>query len=86
MFFDPFKEYKRELNSPAVRHFPIVPANGVDLPIRPRVIRVLTTGILDVRDVRGLTIPYPVFAGETFSFSAVGIEATNTTAEVVGWL
>ncbi|MBT8152761.1 hypothetical protein KMP13_02380 [Epibacterium ulvae] len=75
-----------QFDSPGVRHFAIDPADGQDLPIRPRVLRVLATGNLAVRDELGETIVYPVFAGETFAFSGVGIDETGTTADVVGWL
>lgn len=83
---DPFGRFQRTLTSPADRHFPITPADGVDLPLRPRVLRVLSGGTLALRDGQGTVIPYPVSAGETLLFSAVGVEATGTTASVVGWL
>ncbi|KIC12852.1 hypothetical protein RA19_00120 [Leisingera sp. ANG-M1] len=71
--------------SPARRQFTITPQDGQDLSTRPRVLRVLTDGDLSIRDEAGTIITYPVTAGETFGFSAVGIEATGTTATVVGW-
>jgi hypothetical protein len=83
---DPFAAQSRGLNSPATQHFPIVPADGVDLPTRPRVLRALTSGDVALRDVLGEVIAYPVAAGETLQFSAVGVEASGTTATVVGWL
>jgi hypothetical protein len=84
--YDPFAAQIRGLNSPATRHFAVVPADGVDLPIRPRVLRALTSGAVVLRDVSGDVIAYPVAAGEILQFSAVGVEATGTTATVVGWL
>jgi hypothetical protein len=50
------------------------------------VLRALTSGAVALRDVSGDVIAYPVAAGEILQFSAVGIEATGTTATVVGWL
>lgn len=82
---DPFVQHKRQLDSPATDQFVITPQDGVDLPTRPRVLRVLTDGDLAIRDKAGTIIIYPVTAGETFGFSAVGVEATGTTATVVGW-
>lgn len=83
---DPFATQSRGLTSPATEHFAIVPADGADLPLRPRVLRVLTSGDIAIRDAKGVVIVYPVVAGETLQFSAVGVEATGTSATVVGWL
>lgn len=83
---DPFSTYNRGLTSPATSHFNITPADGVDLPIRPRVLRVLTSGDLALRDAAGVVITYPVSTGETLMFSAVGVEDTGTTATVAGWV
>lgn len=83
---DPFKSHMRGLESPAQTHFIIVPVDGVDLPTRPRVLRVLTSGSLALRDLEGVVIIYPVSAGEVLAFSASGVEATGTTATVAGWL
>ncbi|MEP0155211.1 hypothetical protein [Pseudophaeobacter sp.] len=74
------------ITAPAVQHFNIVPADGIDLPLRPRVLRVLTSGDIAIRDDQGVVITYAVSAGETLQFSAVGVESTGTTATVVGWL
>lgn len=38
---DPFASQMRGLTSPATQHFPIIPADGVDLPTRPRVLRII---------------------------------------------
>lgn len=82
---DPFAGYRRGLESPAAAHFNITPQDGTDLPVRPRVLRVISAGDLAVRDAAGTIIVYPVAAGETLAFSAAGIEATGTTAAVAGW-
>ena len=83
---DPFAQYQRTLTSPADRHFAITPADGVDLPVRPRVLRVLAGGTLSLRDGSDTVITYGVATGETLLLSPVGVEATGTSAIVVGWL
>jgi hypothetical protein len=86
MMADDYAIYLRGPQSPAERHFAIVPANGVDLPNRPRVLKVLSDGAVALRDSAGVVITYPVVAGEVLLFSAVGVEATGTTATLAGWL
>jgi hypothetical protein len=83
---DPYANHSRGLTSPAISHFPITPADGVDLPTRPRVLKALTSGNVAVRDQAGVVIVYPVFAGDVLQFAPVGVEATGTTATVAGWL
>ncbi|KIC33907.1 spike base protein, RCAP_Rcc01079 family [Leisingera sp. ANG-M7] len=82
---DPFASHRRGLESPAETQFAITPQDGTDLPVRPRVLRVVAGGDLAVRDAAGTVIVYPVTAGEILPFSAAGIEATGTTAAVAGW-
>ena len=82
---DPFANHRRGLESPATHQLVITPQDGVDLPVRPRVLRVLSSGDLTLRDGAGTVITYPVEAGETIGFSAAGVEATGTTAAVAGW-
>ncbi|WP_264212297.1 spike base protein, RCAP_Rcc01079 family [Leisingera thetidis] len=83
---NPFKNHQRGLESPATEHFQITPADGADLDPCPRVLRVTGSGDLALRDAAGQVLIYNVVAGETLCFSARGIEATGTTASVVGWL
>lgn len=83
---DPFSNYARGLESPGETHFQIVPADGVDLPVRPRVLYVLAGGSVAIRDASGVVLSYPVVTGQILPFSAVGIDATGTTATVVGWI
>ncbi len=83
---DPFSQFTRGLESPGAQHFPIVPADGIDLPVRPRVLFILTTGDLAIRDSDDSILTYPVTSGQIVPFSAVGIEATGTTATAVGWI
>lgn len=83
---DPFSSQQRSLTSPANKHITLTPSDGQDLPLRPRVLRVLTDGTLSLRDDSGVIVSYAVSAGETLLFSPRGIEATGTTATAVGWL
>ena len=83
---DPYAKFVRGLESPAVEHFTITPADDIDLPTRPRALRVLTSGNLRLRDGSGTKITYGVSVGEVIPFSARGVEATGTTATVAGWL
>lgn len=83
---DRFNGFSRGLTSPATEHFLIVPADGIDLPVRPRVIKTLTAGTLALRDEKDVIISYDVVAGELLQFSLVGVELTGTTATVVGWV
>ncbi|MGO4854932.1 spike base protein, RCAP_Rcc01079 family [Phaeovulum sp. W22_SRMD_FR3] len=83
---DLYASHARGLQSPATQHFAITPANGANLPNRPRVLKVLTAGTVALRDSAGVVLIYPVQAGELLQFSAMGVEATGTTATVVGWL
>ncbi len=84
MPIDPMRDGKE--TAPADEHFAIAPADGVDLPVKPRAIYVLTAGNLRVRDRKNVSITYAVTAGQVLDFRAVGIEATGTTATVVGWI
>ena len=83
---DKFANFHRGLTSPATEHFAITPQDGVDLPDRPRVLYVAAGGDIAVRDANDVVIIYPVTAGQVLQFSALGVEATGTTATVVGWL
>ena len=82
---DPYASHSRGLESHATHHFAIAPANGVNMAIRPRALRVLTSGNLALRDEAGTILIYAVTAGEVLPFSAVGVELTGTTATVAGW-
>lgn len=84
--YDPFASHQRSLTSPATRHFAITPADGVDLPLRPRVLRVLSTGSLVLRDAEDVILSYEVSAGDMLMISPKGVEASGTTAQVAGWL
>jgi hypothetical protein len=83
---DTFSQFTRGLDSPGAQHFAIVPADGSDLPVRPRVLYIVASGDLVVRDCENTVLTYPVSAGQVLPFSAVGIEATGTNAVAVGWI
>nr|WP_245597395.1 hypothetical protein [Leisingera caerulea] len=61
---DPFASHRRGMQSPATHHLSVTPQNAVDLPVRPRVLRVLTSGGLSLRDEAGTVITCAVTAGE----------------------
>lgn len=82
---DAFASLSKGLTAPADIHYAITPSDTVDLPRRPRALRVQTAGNLVVRDAAGTNITYPVTAGEVFVFRGVRVLATGTTATVVGW-
>lgn len=79
---DPFQYSHQGMESPASHHVTITPQNGVDLPLRPRVLRVLTVGDLVLREAPGTVISYPVKAGEVISFSAMGVEARGAPQQL----
>ena len=82
---DNFLHHQSGLESPVKRHHAITPSDTVDLDPRPRALRVLTAGNLALLDELGVSITYPVVAGEIIPFRAVRVLATGTTATVVGW-
>lgn len=82
---DAFKQHAMTLESPAIRHFAITASDTLDLPRRPRALRVQTAGNLALRDENGTTITYAVTAGELLPLRVVRVMATGTTATVVGW-
>ncbi len=47
---DPFGNYARGLDSPGREHFEITPSDTLDIPTVPRVLKILTSGTLAVRD------------------------------------
>lgn len=74
-----------DLTSPAIGHASITPHDTDVILPRPRAIRVLTDGILEVQlSDPGETIPYPVFAGEILPIQPIRVK-TGTTATVVSW-
>lgn len=74
-----------DLSAPAGTHYAITPSDTIDLPFRPRALRVQTGGTLVLRDVNGTEISYMVTAGEIIPFRPMRVKATGTTATVVGW-
>lgn len=82
---DPFQSHQPSMTAPADEHFAIAPADGVDLPVKPRALYVLSAGNVKIRDRKGVMVTYAVTAGQVLDFRAAGIEATGTTATLVGW-
>lgn len=85
---DPFAFHARGLESPARFHRTITPSDTIDLAVsgeRPRVIVCMTAGNVAVVDDAGTMVTYTMTAGQPLLFSPRRINATGTTATVVGW-
>ena len=82
---DSFQSYAKGLQSPADRHFAIVPSDVTDIVPRPRAIYCQTAGNLRLRDSAGTELTYAVVAGQTLPFRAARVMLTGTTATVFGW-
>lgn len=80
---DPMKD--GHTTDPANRHFAITPADGVDLAVIPRALYCSTAGTLSLRDAANAIVQYNVAAGQVLAFRPVGVEATGTSATVIGW-
>jgi len=83
---DAFQYHSSGLESPATRHFAIIPSNSADLANVPRAIYVGTGGDLRLRDASGQDVTYTVVSGAVLPFRAVRVLASGTTAAgLVGW-
>lgn len=82
---DDFERYTTGLESPARRHYPIVPDDDTDLPRKPRVIYCQAAGTVAMLDRFGAMLSYDVAAGQILPFGPLRILATGTTATVYGW-
>lgn len=82
---DEFESLSKGLNSPATKHFAIVPDDNADLPILPRAIYCQVEGTLMVRDSEGSTLPYTLSAGDRIDFRGVRVMSTGTTGTYYGW-
>lgn len=82
---DEFESFAKGLNSPATRHFPILPNDNADLAILPRVIYCETAGIIAIRDRAGTDLSYTMSAGDRLDFRGVRVLSTGTTGTYYGW-
>lgn len=82
---DEFKSFSKGLTSPATKHFAIVPDNGADLPILPRVIYCESDGTVVIRDEDGSDLSYTMTAGDRLDFRGVRVMSTGTTGLFYGW-
>ena len=74
-----------DLTSPAIGQATITPDDTALVVPRPRAIRALTDGNLEVQlEETGETITYPVLAGEVLPIRPIRVKA-GTTASVVSW-
>lgn len=76
----------QSLDSPASRHYAVVPSDTADLPWRPRALYVTADGNLSMM-MDGATEPllYPVTAGSILPIRPRRIMATGTTATAIAW-
>ena len=81
---DYFQNKQPGLDSPAFRHFAIVPDNDNDLAIKPRALYVSVAGNVVLQDDKGVSVIYPVTAGQILPFRPVRV-LEATTATVIGW-
>ena len=82
---DPFDTDYVDLTSPAVSHYAITPADGTDLPVRPRAIYVNASGTAVLQDNDGESVSYDLSAGTVLSIRPVRVLATGTTAQLIAW-
>lgn len=82
---DEFEAFTKGLNSPATRHFAILPDDAADLPILPRVIFCQTEGTIVIRDSAGTDLAYAMSAGDRLDFRGVRVLSTGTTGTFYGW-
>lgn len=82
---DNYRYHNVGLTAPGILHWIVTPSDTVDLDPIPRAIVALTSGTVAWRDKAGTVITYPVLAGQEYSFRAVRIMATGTTAIIAAW-
>ena len=82
---DPFESYAGGLESPATRHYVIVPDNAADLPDIPRAIYCNGAGNAVISDGTN-DVTYALVAGQVLDFRGRRVKATGTTATLVAWL
>ncbi|MCB5411770.1 spike base protein, RCAP_Rcc01079 family [Pseudogemmobacter faecipullorum] len=85
---DPFRSHAVGRTAPGMRHRTITPSDTIDLAVsgeRPRVIMCQAAGSVALVDDAGTVISYTMAAGQILPFSPRRINATGTTAIVVGW-
>ena len=72
------------LESPADRHFAIVPSDTVDLAIIPRALFCQAAGTVVIRDADGTDLPYTLAQGQILPFRGRRILATGTSGTFYG--
>lgn len=82
---DEFANFAKGLNSPATKHFVILPDDTADLPILPRVIYCASAGSVVIRDSDGVELTYTMESGDRLDFRGVRVLATGTTGTFYGW-
>lgn len=82
---DNFEGYTAGIDAPASRHTPITPSDTVSISPRPRGLYCTGAGDAAVVDQDGTVVIYALLVGDLLPFRAVRVNATDTTATVVGW-
>jgi hypothetical protein len=77
---DPFASTQAGIDSPASNVFDITPADGADLALFARAIRVGGSGTLKIDAAQSGTVTLTVFAGEVVPIRTRRVYATGTTA------
>ena len=80
---DPWAGSSVTITGPGERHYAVTPGAG-ELDPRPRALRIGGDGNITVEDAAGVSITYPVTAGEVFIFRAVKVTAATATG-IVAW-
>ena len=70
---------------PANRHFAVVPSDGTNFAIIPRVLYCQLDGTAQIVDSAGTVLPYAMIAGTWIPFRGIRINATGTTGTFYGW-
>lgn len=79
--------YKTEVtrHDPGLNHFTISPSDTVNLAVRPRCIYCVSAGTAVLVDSDGVALSYTLVSGQVLPFSPVRVNATGTTATLIGW-
>jgi hypothetical protein len=77
---DTFQNYADSVSAPATKWFAITPSDSTDLAITPKAIFIGGAGNISLTGADGVSVAFPVSAGQVLPLRAVRVRATNTTA------
>jgi hypothetical protein len=72
-------------NTPALRHFTLIPSDTVDEPIIPKAVRCQAEGTAVLVDMDDTAISYTLVVGEIIPLRVKRVNSTGTTATLVGF-